>query len=531
MKREPVWSALAIAVSCLALVAAILCASDSDLEHLFITDALYLPSIYHDIAQGAGWSGLNEWLFNPAPNFFPDMGLFLALNGLFGDLRVATYAFAIVQLVLILVLFRAIVRTSGVAHSDTGIALGIVMMSLLAMMGHWAGDFNLTFQLLINSYHTGAFVNTLLCTLLLTLWFKRKQVAHLALICLIIVLAAASDKLFWVMFVIPAVAVCLVLALHGLDRRRALLSAALIILCTWAAARGLRILDQKLPMNIAAPYAYLEFDHITRSWTKLVEVYRWFLQGPPLMLWNTLLPLAMTLWATFLGVRTLFLLPKNRPDTDAVPSVLVKLLCATFFPAVLFAPVLNGSFDGGDSIRYNFAVYMLAPLVLGVVIGNMRPRVARLLTITGMVAYGLPLLWLCATHDVGRVLHYKPQRVIALDAIATEQGLRNGVANYWDAKVITLFSDKGLNVLPVSPDLAMHLQVNRESMFLRSATEDPLVFDFVIAHDQLTPGSVASVLASPVSIVQAGPVSVIRTRPWTFDPATRQPRPADPSTP
>lgn len=530
MNNEQRWTGLSILICCLAVAAAFLTASSAQLDFLFGSDALYLPSIYHDLVNGAGVSGLEHWHFNPAPNFFPDMGVFLLFNWLLGDLRLATYVFAIVQVIAIIVLFRAILKESRVEHGVYGVALGVLLMSLLTMVGHWANDFNVTFQLLINSYHTGAFVNALLATWLLQRWFRREQVWELVALCIVVILAAVSDKLFWVMFVVPGSVACGLLAIGGVARRRSVLAALLVLACTWAADRGLQELDNALPLNIAKPGAYLAFDLIQRSWHRFVEVYRWYFDAAPLLVWCMALPLLAIPWAVLLGIRTVG--RTLRATAQANPEELViKLMVAMFFPLVLFAPVLNGAFDGGDSIRYNFAVFILAPLVLGILVDQRSPRVARIAALLGCLCFGLPVLRMCFTSDTAHVLAYRPERVSALDRIAEEHELHNGVADYWDAKVITLFSETGLNVLPVFSDLAMYVKVNREAMFYRSATEDPLVFDFVVGHELLKPENVAAVLDAPVEVLQDGLVSVIRTRPWIYDPVTHQPAPAESAEP
>jgi hypothetical protein len=527
MQYERIWSFNAIVVCCMAIIASILCASDKDLEYLFNSDALYLPSIYHDVAFGAGLPGLKEWFFNPAPNFFPDMGAFLALNAMLGDLRLATYVFALLQVAVILLLVRRIARLSGLVQSDTGFALGTLLMGLLAMMGHWAGDFNLTFQLLINSYHTGAFLNALLSTLLMIHWLNGSAGSRLAVLCLVVLLGAASDKLYWVLFVVPATLACIVLAIRSKVRWRLLLTAVLLVAFTWLGHRGLHLLDESFPLDIAKPYAYQDFGRVTRSWHQFVEVNRWYLNGPTLMIWCTYVPLLVTIAAFVKGTRMVFgQLFGPMKESQDVSHSLTALMSCLFFPMALLAPILNGSFDGGDSIRYNFAVYMLAPLVLGIFLGNHAPKASRILTLVGIGLLGVPMLWYCATRDHQRVLTFKPEKVIALDELAREMDLRNGVANYWDAKVITLFTERSLNVLPVFSNMAMYVKVNREKMFLRGKDGEAMVFDFVVKHDELQPEGVSSSLSFPCELITRPAISIIRTRPWFYDPKTRLPAPS-----
>ena len=145
-------------IGCIAIGAALLRADQVDLEYLFMTDALYLPSVYKDcIVDG---NSLGDWYLNQALNSFPDMVLYSALNALVVDFRLASYLYPIVQFVLIGLLLRTILMENKVVGDDKGIAAGFLMMVLPVFSGWWDDDFITTFQLLINAYHMGALVNS-----------------------------------------------------------------------------------------------------------------------------------------------------------------------------------------------------------------------------------------------------------------------------------------------------------------------------------------------------------------------------------
>lgn len=524
-QRSMPWSALALCTGCLSLAAAWFRASDRDLESFFISDTLYLPSLYRDlITEG---NCIWEWYLNPAPNFFPDMGLYMMLHGLLGDLRAASYAYPIVQFLLVGVLLRTIALESGLVRKGTGITLGLLLVALVPLAGWWAGDFTITFQVLVNSFHTGALVNTLIGAWLLLRALTCTTRWYHAALAVIVALAAASDKLFWVMFVVPGTIVCVLLTVRSPIRHRALLTALVLVGSTWAGDRAVRALDEAYPMVIATPYAYMDTDRILGSWRQLLEVFRVYLSGKPLSVWISLAPLVMTTSALVVGARTLMAWRRAacRVDTQEIAAFAIRIFVALFFPLVLIAPVLNGSFDGVDSLRYNFSVFLLSPFVIGILLGEWSPHIARIATITMGLLIGLPSLWTCITADHQRLMHFKPENVVAMDHIAQVHGLRYGVGNYWDAKVMTLFSEQGVTVLPVFHDMSMYLHVNREFMYYRSRSGEPVLFNFVVGNDDLPRALVAQALEGTIVTVADHGERVMLTRTWSFDPATRRPKP------
>ena len=180
---------------------------------------------------------------------------------------------------------------------------------------------------------------------------------------------------------------------------------------------------------------------------------------------------------------------RDAVEADQRPLLLYWMM-AMFFPFVLLVPVMNGSFDGLDSLRYDFAVFVLAPMVAGAWLAQRAGRKAGMLVGLATCLIGLPSLWVCVSsgNSYHRIAHFKPERVVALDRMAKELHLTNGIANYWDAKLTTMFSDENLIVMPVFEDLGVMLHVNREEMYYRSARkqQDPLLYDFVILHSELT---------------------------------------------
>lgn len=512
------WSLL---VAGLCIMATFLHVQERDLDLFFMSDTLYLPSIYRDVFQEGG--RFADWSLNPAPNIFPDMGVYFFLNALFGDFRWAHYVFPIVQFVLIIVFFRCIVRRVAPGTSDASLALGVLLLALVILTGWWGNDFGFAFHLLVNSYHGGAFVNALLCTALLLWTYDRPRVLTWTLLVLATAASAVSDKLFWVMFTIPAALVGLLLALRSPVRGRWVALVLTIVASTVLAHRGMLWVEEALPLEFEEPYAYLAFHRVVFSWGRFLDMLRTYLGLHPLVAGTIVLGLGTMCVAMFIALRWLRIwwrTPRVAITAADDRLGLVVGMMGLFFPFVLFAPVLNGSFDGLDSLRYNFAVFALAPLVSGLMLGRWLATQARWPAWAGVLALGLPALLTCAVSgraDYARIGSYVPQVVRDFDELTRGWALRNGVANYWVAKRITMFSEQKVKVLPVLQEVSRYVHVNRPAMF-----DD--TFEFIIVNDdELSKDVLVRVFQQDTGFHALGQVQVMRTPPWTFDPGTWRP--------
>ena len=186
---------------------------DFEFSVFFSSDTLYLPSIYRDLSTDG--HSIQSWHFNPAPNFFPDMSVYFCLMFLSGgNFIMASFVFAVLQYLfiywlLVQLLKRALPEVSGFYEACISFFLSLGLFEGLYM----TKDFYFTFNLISNSYHTGSFVMTLSCLLLVFSYFKKSSVIKLVALFLLVLLASLSDRLFTVFFV-PPICVCLLVSMR-----------------------------------------------------------------------------------------------------------------------------------------------------------------------------------------------------------------------------------------------------------------------------------------------------------------------------
>jgi hypothetical protein len=445
---------------------------------------------------------------------------------LLGDHVKAMYAFPTVQFVLIALGIRWIFRIVLGPGGDQATTIGVLVLALLPLSTLTRNGFPWAFQLLVPAFHMGAFVNALFATGLFLKAVEKMTLPRGILLAVLVLFASASDRLFWPMFLFPAGFACGVLSFRKPIRHRIIKPLAVSVGAAIAGYGALQWLEASFELRIEAPYASLAFDRIGPSWRNLWEVLA--------MIFSATMPITLTLMLTvaviLLLMRAAVLGLRRDPQAatgDRPAGSVAVLMALAFFPCVLFAPVLNGSFDGGDSLRYNFSVFVLGLLLTGVFTRDLSAQRAHRLVRWATIPVCLIALGAVATglRHADNVLHYKPARVIAVDHMTKQLGLRTGVADYWDAKLMTLFSSNGLKVLPVFDNLALYIHVNREAMFYRSADGDdvPMEFSFVVVDKKGTLERTPEVLAKPCVRYEENGVSIYVMAPWRYDPSTRRP--------
>lgn len=188
--------------------------------------------------------------------------------------------------------------------------------------------------------------------------------------------------------------------------------------------------------------------------------------------------------------------------------------------------MLNGTYDGDDSIRYNFSAILLALLSSSLVVAELGRRGRTIATALALAGVLSASLWtVLPTHGrIQALLDFQPERVRRMDEIAKEEGLKYGAAEYWDAKVMTLFSHVGLEVAPVQPDQSLYVHVLRRGAYYAPEQSQPRTFVVLSRPEK---NGISEVKDLQQRLVERGNVNVVITEPWVFDPLTLQAVPVD----
>lgn len=522
--RKPngaLWHLAGLAVGCLAVVAAFFAAGERELGFFFSSDSLYLPSIYRDIFQEGGH--LRQWSLNAAPNFFPDMGIFFMTEGLTESFLSATYIFPMVQFIGFFFFFHVALRLGTGLRDGRPATFAAMMVAMVFLWSIHGWDFYLAFLLLMNSWHLGALLNALMALCLLLWAIRRTGWLPFSLLVVLTVLGSASDRSFWTLFSAPACAVLVFAAFRSMHRKRLLLLASLIA----AGSAVGYILLGILGFMIESPYQVMAFQRIAMSWERFSEQFFRLFIGNELKVYLMYVALFSLLYAIWKALREIWKSFGRDPawrDRDGDARLVFYLFLPLACLANLISPVLNGSYDGDDSLRYNFAAIILALLSSSLIIADLGKRDRTIATALVLAFVLSASLWIIVPSE-GRMealLNYQPERSRLMDELAKDEGLRYGAAEYWDAKLMTMFSREGLEIAPVGEDQTLYVHVIRPGS--QYAPDQNNARTFVVLSRPEKNG-ISKVKFGEQRSVERGGVQVVITEPWVFDPVTLQPVP------
>jgi hypothetical protein len=485
----------------------------------FNSDSLYLPSIYKDIFVDR--SGLQGWNFSPAPGFFPDLVLYSVLMLLVNDFIVASFLYAIIQflciLLIILWLFRTILPGQSLFYASI-VNLVMILFFLAALYSH---GFNFTYYLLTNAYHLGTFVMALICITLAINYLQEAGWGRGFALMVCAILSIISDRLFIVMFSIPVSALFIYLFKSNTRRRIAwllLMDGISLIIGLYL----LHLIKEGSFIRIGSPHRIFDFGNMSGSLDVLFA-----------QLWDYMndadiksLILAFSV-LSYLGLSGVFF-SRFRREESPEPFTMYSLIALVFIPAVLFAPVVNGNYTGFDTIRYIFSSFILSMINIGIVLVHLlqkRTIAPRWMNrVVGLMSIFMVALVIIKQSHKGldAYLNYYPGQVAAIDSVAGIEGLEKGVGGYWNAKLTSMFSKKGIRVYAVFDAIIPYHSATNENWFYR---EDAL-FNFIIL-DGIGDTTKYKATLGEGKRIQAGGLTIVKLAPFRFDRATNKPYFAD----
>lgn len=438
--------------------------SDEMYEHFLMHgDALYLPHIYRDIIVHG--HPLQAWHSTPSIYAFPDITVFFLLRLVIWDFRWALLIFCTLQYLCMVWLMDRCARLALRHYSSYHAAMGSLFFGLYMLAGLVDDNMYESHQLLNSAAHTGSFINTLICLLLVLQYFRRRRFWLLPLLLVVIVLAVVSDRLFITMFLLPAATASL---LYTVLRRnwRDLFIPALLAL---GAVAGIFLLDWVEQHLLQVPVALRSNISRRESFAIMLRHYIVFTRPFRIIGWIGILSALV-----YICIPVRFLQAwRQREPLEAFTWFF--LLAAV--GSILLVPPYTAMYRGADCFRYTqFAFHLLLfflPFALG-----------RLVPASGWKSMGAAasviLLFIIIQVGIGqkvwegarRFQRYKPFVAEWVDQHADV--LHRGVAEYWTAKQITLFSDNGIEVVSVRSDLVPYAHEWSAVPYL-----DPRGFDFI----------------------------------------------------
>jgi len=176
------------------------------IDTFYKADALYLPALYRDLRSG---SELMGWNPPSTPYLFPDIPLFFLINFIVGNFHLAIFLYGIVQYVLFII--GLILLSKFVFGPRQSIHFLILATGTLTGLLISGGEARALIPMFLSGYHFGTVLNSILCLLIVARILQagrtlssKSIILHSCALFMVSLLASASDALFLVQFLIPA---------------------------------------------------------------------------------------------------------------------------------------------------------------------------------------------------------------------------------------------------------------------------------------------------------------------------------------
>lgn len=491
-------------------------ADANDMRLFFNSDTLYLPSIYRDLFVDG--SSLEGWFINPAPNLFPDVVIYFALQGFTGDFVITSILFSFFQYAFIALLIHRVFRIVLPHADDFRMALIHLSIGLIYIVSVSDDDFGFSFQLLSNAYHMGVFVNILLALWMFLIELNKPSIARKILLVLCIVVFGFSDKIFWIGFSFPVLIIA-ALMFFGKKRREAIVLFGITALATWVSALLLKQFESGEYFTVEKPFRYMDFANIGNSWNIMYDQLSTYVLEFRVKGLIIILTFVAVVFSMIQSTRVIIRYFKSTERLFGNDDVL-HIFFMLFAAAVFWAPVINGNYGGWDTIRYNFPVFVFALVYLAAQIPDLRFSIKKIGGYVLMGVAGLSAVVLVKNNENwSMVVNYYPRKVRLIDEIAAENKLEYGVAGHWDSKLTTMFSKRGLRVYSTFEDFNPYLHVVNHNWFFEKIGEPDQapVYSFIVIDDEKQIVKAKEILGPDCFIVQKEDIRVLITPPFIID--------------
>jgi len=478
-----------------------------DFSRLFNSDALFLPSLYRDFSQGL--FSFKTFYFSGATFFFPDWILY-AISRFFGGTPYLAIPFYFtLQIMFLWGLSYAITRIFFPSGSipflyPTFICVFLVFFDIKIQVPE---PFDWPYSIsLLSVSHFGEFLSwtasTYIVLKLLSIRssFKnppRRTASYHWTLLFLIALTTFSDRLFLVNWTLPAIFSFLLLKKFGLLGPR--LSFILLLDIFSGTIIGYSFIPKILGIHSGFYENGIHIGNIKHNGDILFDIISEFTSRYT----GVSLCLASLYVACFIGIANFQKDWKHKPFAEIIKASPQRFLSIfLIFTALItiFAMWMSADFilSNYAEIRYMIPVFLgpivFAPILLrGIGLRLLSPFLAPVFLTIILLSYSL-FIFPKVLHKVPIYSDYYPENVRCIDSTLSPLGVHKGISPYWQARYITMLSQKNIQIVAVNPDTSPYLWISNKKWYLGK-------FDFAIIPegDKNMLRSFLSHLGKPIS--------------------------------
>ncbi len=462
---------------------------------LINSDSLFFQILYQDLLIDG--NTLYGWDLNTVFNLFPNAILYLLAFIINQNPFVSNVIHGLLQYSLffgsVYWLYKTL-RPSLLMHWHVP---GLVLINLLFIDAIIRNDPYIT-SLFIHPYHFGSFIVFFLLAAANLSYYQLPKKSTATIIVIMGVLGVFSNRILLIMFLLPWLGAMTIAFWQKQISKKALLKS--IWLNFGGAAGGvlLWVIAKNLLIFTFARTKMFSWENVIPSFNALFKTYTEVLmQTTPMTI---VVIFAFAFFAFNLVWCAVQLFKPNNPENLSEEDKNFHLwmwvnLAFTFL--VFFAPAVNGMFFGLASVRYNFFILILPLLNTGLLVHfflydkiRIQKPVSLYLSIIFLLAgVIITTIFVSKTPVIERFnqkKNYYPEISQALDDLAEETELKDGISLYLSAKTGTLFSRNGVKLRQVYNDLKLYpLAIARSWYYPQKPGDHVPVFNFIVYDERI----------------------------------------------
>ena len=500
-------------------------------EMYYKSDCLYLPSLYRDLI--VEHNSLNGWTLNPSPNFLPEWPVYFLFNFLSGDLRIASFLYALFNFFGISLLIAMVYKAAFQRISWLYLAFVNFAMSAYLFLYLVDGEYILSGLIFLSAFHNGVFINSLFCIWLFLVYLTReKNYWFPGILFILSLLSTLSDKLFVVFFTLPLVS-ALFLWKERSIRPKMILSICCTIAGTVAGLLAYGILEGNTRISFTqASVRMFDFEKIPGSFSFFIFQMWNYITSGGFRAAIILVSAAALLVAIIITARIII----SNKSILPLQAKTGMILLTSFIILVILSPIVNGSYFAMVLIRYNIHAFYLA-LTLPAVFFHFfserwKPAQIIFLILAILIASSQLVFALRYQNPkkgfekLSGMLEYYPENIARLDSLANMYGLRNGISEYWYAKPATLLSEKGLKVRHVYNDLLIYNHVSNRNWYIgepdSNGVPSPL-FNFIIVGNSIDSSVIRKHFGQAIDTIYSNGPVILKVPDFYYSSSTKNP--------
>lgn len=464
------------------------------------SDSLYPVNVTTDVLQD-GYP-LSGWRFSIAPCWFPDIfatGVFWVLTR---NPIAATLLAGFIQLALIVGAFQLMRKAVGLgsASLQTVLLLGVSIAITLYVAAHPGLGYPDLGRFFIPQSHVGSLIMSLYALALALLLLRQAQTGSKgsrfpAVVYAGVCLAAGMSNLMFIpqMLAPLSAAIAVAVFLTVLTGWKSWIP----VIVGWPSAFAGALLNRVLfhATDVSAQSRTSREAALTA-----LDV---FMRGAVQHLFEPLHIAAVIWMAVCLAIVALIIrkLVRHSPAQVAPPPRLLWVFCCCWIFSDLCsagAIILGGS--NGLTEFHNYiwtthylqAIFFVPLFCLPLMVAWLIPRLLSPAMTRAVVWCGSTVVILVAASSLigtpppkSQVTNYRPPLVRFLDDLASRDGLAYGLGGYWQSRITTLLSRKGLRVYAIDPGMEPFLWVSNIDWYTEALADhrQPPPFRFIVLDD------------------------------------------------